>query len=80
MSDSKFRDDEIELERRKSVSRAKNIDDAKIQAAFEMVRAARTEEPEVFEARLKSQGLDPKSERGKAAMAQYWIIRRGQHR
>ena len=75
-----FNDDEIERERRKSTARRKNLDEAKLQAARDMVVAARTEGPEVFEARLRSQGVEPRSEQGRKAMEAYWIIRRGQQR
>jgi hypothetical protein len=75
--DLTFNDDEIERERRKATKRHKNVDEAKLQAAKDMLLAARTEEPEIFEARLRSQGIEPNSERGRQAMGAYWIIRRG---
>jgi len=75
-----FKDDDIERERRKAIARRKNLDEAKLQAARDMVIAARTEEPEVFEARLRSQGVESRSEKGRKAMEAYWIIRRGQQR
>ncbi len=75
-----FNDHEIERERRKATSRFKNVDEAKKKASLDMVVAARTDDPAVFEARLQSQGIDPKSERGRAAMQAYWLIRRGQQR
>jgi len=75
-----FNDDEIERERRKAVTRPKNLDEAKLKAQKDMLVAARTEEPEVFEARLRAQGIDPRSDQGRQAMEAYWIIRRAQPR
>jgi hypothetical protein len=77
MAESKFSPEEIERERRKATSRHRNLDEAKLQSAKDMITAARTDDPDAFAARLLSQGMTPGSERWQKAMEQYWIIRRG---
>jgi hypothetical protein len=54
MGESKFDDKEIEQERRKFTQRYKNRDEVAVQIGRDFLLAARTEEPEVFEARLRA--------------------------
>jgi hypothetical protein len=77
---SKFSDKEIERQRREATGKRKNIDQDKLKAQRDILFAARTDSPEVFQARFAKWGIDLNSEQGRKVMEAYWAIRRGLQR
>jgi hypothetical protein len=76
MSESKFRDDEIERLRRQASGKRQNVDYDLLRTKQDFVQAARTDSLEVFQAKLTAYGVDINSDRGKTIMEAYWAIRR----
>jgi hypothetical protein len=73
---SKFRNEEIERQRRAAISKRKNVDYDKLQAQRDILLAARSDSPEEFQAHFAKWEIDLNSEQGRKVMEAYWAIRR----